>query len=105
MTTREIAGKQIDFDETGFMTNPKQWDRDIAAELAAEIGITPLTDLHWQVIDFCRQEFLENGDAPNVRRITLMAGIQTKELYQLFPKGPAKKAAYIAGLKKPTGCI
>ena len=105
MTTREIAGKEIDFDESGFMADPNQWDRDVATELAAEIGITPLTDLHWQVIDFCRQEFVENGDAPNVRRITTVAGIPTKDLYKLFPKGPAKKAAYVAGLKKPTGCI
>lgn len=105
MTTREIAGKTIHFDESGFMANVDEWDNDVAAELAAEIGITPLTDLHWQVINFCRQEFLAEGDAPNVRRITQAAGIPTKELYKLFPKGPAKKAAYVAGLKKPTGCI
>ena len=105
MTTREIAGKQIEFDETGYMADPDQWNKDVAQALAEEIGITPLTDLHWQVIEFCRQEFADNGDAPTVRRITVQAGIPTKQLYKLFPKGPAKKAAYVAGLKKPTGCI
>lgn len=105
MSTREIAGRTITFDETGFMADPAEWTNDVAVALAAEIGITPLTDLHWQVIDFCRQEFFDRGDAPNVRRITKAAGIPTKQLYRLFPKGPAKKAAYVAGLKKPTGCI
>lgn len=105
MTTKEIAGKTIHFDDSGFMADANEWNNEVAAELAAEIGISPLTELHWQVIEFCRQDFFDNGDAPNVRRITKQAGIPTKQLYKLFPKGPAKKAAYVSGLKKPTGCI
>jgi TusE/DsrC/DsvC family sulfur relay protein len=64
-----------------------------------------LTDRHWTVIDFCRNDFQAKGESPTLRRITKAAGIPTKELYKLFPKGPAKKVAYVAGLKKPTGCI
>ncbi|MCA9965170.1 MAG: TusE/DsrC/DsvC family sulfur relay protein [Anaerolineales bacterium] len=104
MTTREIAGKTVDFDEQGFMSNPTQWDKTVAEALADEIGID-LTERHWQVIEFCRSDYQSQGDAPTMRRITQQAGVPTKELYQLFPKGPAKKVAYVAGLKKPSGCI
>ena len=104
MTTRAIAGKTVDFDEQGFMSNPTQWDKTVAEALADEIGID-LTERHWQVIEFCRSDYQSQGDAPTMRRITQQAGVPTKELYQLFPKGPAKKVAYVAGLKKPSGCI
>ena len=105
MTVREIAGKEIEFDEEGFMASPDQWDKGVAEELAADIGINPLTDRHWQVIEFCRSDFQVQGDAPTLRRITKQAEIPTKELYKLFPKGPAKKVAYVSGIKKPTGCL
>jgi tRNA 2-thiouridine synthesizing protein E len=105
MTVRIVAGENIDFDDEGFMTNPGQWNPKVAAALAGEIGIMPLTDRHWEVIDFCRADFTAQGESPTLRRITQVAGVPTKELYTLFPKGPAKKVAYVAGLKKPTGCI
>ncbi len=105
MSVREIAGKTIEFDDEGYMENLEQWDKSVAEVLASEIKITPLTDRHWAVIEFCRSDFLAQGDAPTIRRITKMAGVPTKELYKLFPKGPAKKVAYISGLKKPSGCI
>lgn len=105
MSTREIAGKVVEFDEEGFLANPADWDKEIAQALAEEIGITPLTEGHWKVIEFSRNDFAEKGEAPTLRRITKEGGIPTKELYQLFPKGPAKKVALVAGLGKPTGCI
>jgi len=105
MTERVIAGKEVEFDEQGFMADYTEWDKDVAVELATEIGIDPLTDRHWQVIEFCRSDYEAQGDAPTLRRITQMGGVPTKELYKLFPKGPAKKVAYVAGLKKPSGCI
>lgn len=105
MTTREINGKTIHFDEQGFMSEPNEWDKAVATTLADEIGISPLTDRHWQVIEFCRSDYARNGDAPTLRRIMKVGGIPTKELYKLFPKGPAKKVAYVAGLGKPSGCI
>ncbi|GAB4266553.1 MAG: TusE/DsrC/DsvC family sulfur relay protein [Candidatus Promineifilaceae bacterium] len=104
MTVREIAGKEVHFGEDGFMDNPNEWDKNVAEVLASEIGIS-LTPEHWKVIEFCRKDFEEQGDAPTLRRITTVAGVPTKDLYKLFPKGPAKKVAYIAGLKKPSGCI
>lgn len=105
MSTREINGKTINFDEQGFMANPAEWDRGVAETLASEIGLAPLTDMHWKVIDFCRSDFEAQGGAPTLRRIMKVGGVPTKDLYKLFPKGPAKKVAYVAGLKKPSGCI
>jgi tRNA 2-thiouridine synthesizing protein E len=105
MSERIVANKPIEFGDDGFMADSAQWDKDVAEALASEIGITPLTEKHWQIIEFCRSDFAVQGDAPTLRRITKEANVPTKELYQLFPKGPAKKVAYIAGLKKPSGCI
>ena len=104
MTTREVAGKEIEFDEEGFMTNPKDWDKDVAEVLAGDLNIS-LTDRHWKIIEFSRADYQTQGEAPGLRRISQEAGVPTKELYKLFPKGPAKKIAYVSGLGKPTGCI
>lgn len=105
MSTREIAGKNVEFDPEGFMVNPDDWTKDIAAVLAREEGINELNLDHWRVIDFCRADYRKLGEAPTLRRITKEGGVPTKELYTLFPKGPAKKVARIAGLGKPHGCI
>ena len=105
MSTREIAGKTINFDEEGFMSNPAEWDKAVASELAKEIGIEELNADHWKVIEFSRADYEANGEAPGLRRITKTGGVPTKQLYKLFPKGPAKKIAFVAGLGKPHGCI
>lgn len=104
MAERILAGKTIRFDDDGYMSDPVEWEKGVAEELASEIGIS-LTEQHWAVINFCRTDYQAQGDAPSLRRITKVGGIPTKDLYKLFPKGPAKKVAYIAGLKKPSGCI
>jgi tRNA 2-thiouridine synthesizing protein E len=101
---RTVAGQTIAVDAEGFMVDSRAWNEAIAAALAAEIGIA-LTPRHWQVIHFSRQEFEANGQPPTLRRITTAGGVPTKELYELFPKKPAKKVAFIAGLPKPSGCI
>lgn len=94
----------LEFDEGGFMTDWTQWNEDIARAIAADEGIT-LTDRHWVVINFARNVYAEKGDGPTLRQITKQTDVSTKEMYQLFPNGPAKMAAMIAGLPKPTGCI
>lgn len=104
MTTRVIAGKTLDFDEEGFMTDPNAWEPAIAEELAHEIGID-LAPEHWKVIEFTRADFAKSGDVPTLRRITAESGVNTKDLYALFPKKPAKKVAFVAGLHKPSGCL
>jgi TusE/DsrC/DsvC family sulfur relay protein len=105
MSTATIAGTAVDLDAEGFMTDPAQWNDAIAAELAREAGIEPLTDRHWQVVRFMRETYLRDGEAPTIRTLGKRSGVPIKELYQLFPKGPAKLAARIGGIPKPHGCI
>lgn len=106
MATKVIAGKEVQVNDEGFMTDPAEWNKDIAAEMAAEEGISALTDAHWKVIDFCRDTAAGlGGKSPTLRQITTGTGVSTKELFALFPKGPAKKVAKIAGLGKPEGCV
>ena len=105
MATRTICGETIEVNEEGFMTNPSQWNKDIAVEIAKEEGIGELTPAHWKVIEYCRQSAASSGKAPTIRTITTNAGVSTKDLFALFPKGPAKKVAKIAGLGKPEGCV
>ncbi len=106
MTTKVIAGKTVQVNEEGYMTNPGEWTREIAVEMAKAEGIMELTPAHWKVVDFAREKASSNsGAAPTLRTITSNAGVTTKELFSLFPKGPAKKVAKIAGLTKPEGCV
>ncbi|GAP13329.1 sulfur relay protein, TusE/DsrC/DsvC family [Longilinea arvoryzae] len=95
----------IKFNAEGYMTDPNQWTREIAEVLAKQEGIDTLTPEHWKIIDFCRQTGLATGKSPTLRQITNGTGISTKDLFALFPKGPAKKVAKIAGLGKPEGCV
>jgi dissimilatory sulfite reductase related protein len=105
MATMTICGKTVQVNDEGFMTNPAEWDKDIAGELAKEEGIVELTPTHWKVIDYCRKEGAVSGKAPTLRQITTDTGLTTKELFGLYPKGPAKKVARISGLGKPEGCV
>jgi len=104
MPTRTIAGVTVQVNDEGFMTNPAEWTKEIAVEIAKEEGITELSADHWKVIDFCRSNGA-SGAAPTLRTITNGAGISTKEMFTLFPKGPAKKVARISGLGRPEGCV
>jgi tRNA 2-thiouridine synthesizing protein E len=105
MATKTIGGKIVQVNDEGFMTNPNEWTRDMAVELAKEEGIVELSPAHWKVIDFCRQSAATSGKAPTLRQITSGSGTTTKDLFTLFPKGPAKKVAKISGLGKPEGCV
>ena len=104
MPTTTIAGRQIDVDAEGFLTQPDQWDEDLALTLAANIGIT-LTDAHWGPIQFLRKDFETQKETATLRRVSTVGGIPVKELFVLFPGKPAKKMSYIAGLQKPKGCV
>lgn len=105
MPTQTLEGVTVDCDDEGFFTDPTQWNEAMAPGLAAAEGIDALTDGHWQVIRFMRKEYFEKGTGPTVRVLGKTSGVSVKELYQLFPKGPAKTAAKIAGIPKPRGCI
>jgi len=105
MTTVLIAETSVDVDAEGFLTDAEQWNEQIATEIAREAGIPELTPRHWLVVRFMRERFLATGRAPSVRSLGKESGVPIKELYQLFPKGPAKLAAKIGGIPKPRGCI
>ena len=105
MSTTTIAAHEVELNDEGFFVDPAQWTEEMVPELAAREGIDDLTDAHWQVIRFMRAEYLAKGTGPTVRVLGKTSGVPVKELYQLFPKGPAKVAAKVAGIPKPRGCI
>jgi dissimilatory sulfite reductase related protein len=105
MTASTLAGADVERDAEGFFVDPEQWSEQMAVEIARENGIAELTDRHLQVIHFMRDTYLQTGSAPSIRTLGKASGVPIKELYQLFPKGPAKLAAKIAGIPKPRGCI
>jgi TusE/DsrC/DsvC family sulfur relay protein len=105
MPTTTYAAHEVSVNDEGFFEHPDQWTDAMAPEIARVEGIDELTDRHWQVIRFMRSEFAEKGTGPTVRVLGKTSGVSVKELYQLFPKGPAKIAAKIAGIPKPRGCI
>jgi dissimilatory sulfite reductase related protein len=104
MPTKQLAGKDVEVDNEGYLVNASDWNKEVAQDIARELGMT-LTDIHWKAIEYARKEYEENGEAPTLRRLTKSGIISTKDLYALFPNGPAGKLAKLAGLKKPTGCI
>jgi tRNA 2-thiouridine synthesizing protein E len=97
--------ENISLNNEGFMTDPNEWTQEIAEAIARQEGIEELTGDHWKIIDFCRETGLDSGSAPTLRQITTGTNVTTKELFKLFPKGPAKKVAKISGLGKPEGCV
>ena len=104
MTVTTIDGHQIHVNDEGFMTDPTEWNEELARSLAAQIGLD-LTDEHWKAIRFLRDDYAQEGETATLRRISVVGGIPTKSLFQLFPQKPAKKLAYVAGLPKPHGCV
>jgi tRNA 2-thiouridine synthesizing protein E len=105
MSTAVLAGRPVELDADGFLADTDAWSVEIAEAIAADAGIPALTDRHWQVVHFMRDRYLATGEAPSIRALGKESGVPVKELYQLFPKGPAKLAARIGGIPKPRGCI
>lgn len=103
--TTQTRTEPVQRDAEGFFVYPEQWTEEMAPGIARENGIPELTDRHWQVINFMRDTYLRTGSAPSIRTLGKTSGVPIKELYALFPKGPAKLAAKIGGIPKPRGCI
>jgi tRNA 2-thiouridine synthesizing protein E len=101
MTTLAAVARNAE----GFLDRVEDWDKDLALEIARESGIPELTDRHWLVVQYMRDTYIKTGTAPTIRTLGKESGVQVKELYALFPKGPAKLAAKIGGIPKPKGCI
>ena len=104
MPVTTLNGKHVHVNDEGFLTEYDEWDDDLGKVLAANIGID-LTDEHWKVVHFLRDDYKTQGETATIRRVSTLSGVPTKQLFELFPKKPAKKMAYVAGLPKPHGCV
>jgi len=98
-------GLSVAVDDDGFLVDPGQWNDDVALALASTEDIAELTEDHWKIMNYIRQYHSEFGVAPMVRKLCKETGFKLKEMYALFPSGPAKGACKVAGLEKPTGCV
>jgi len=104
MPVTTIAGHEVHVDGEGFLTSYDEWDERLGRCLAEQIGIE-LTDEHLAVLRFLRSDYAAQGETATLRRTSTVGGFATKRLFELFPKKPAKKMAYVAGLPKPRGCV
>jgi tRNA 2-thiouridine synthesizing protein E len=104
MSLATIGSHEVHVDDEGFMTEYDEWSEELGKTLAGNIGVD-MSDEHWVAVRFLRDDFKVEGETPTLRRVSTVGGVSTKELFQLFPKKPAKKMAYIAGLPKPAGCV
>jgi len=105
MAEVELGGKMVEIDEDGFIQDPDVWDEAVAASLAQTEGVDALGEDHWVVVNYLREYYLEYNMAPMIRKLCKSTGFKLKEIYDLFPSGPAKGACKVAGLPKPTGCV
>lgn len=105
MPTVEVEGHTFEVDEEGFLQEPGVWDEDVAVLFARRDGIDDLTEDHWKIIRYIRAYYDENSLAPMVRKICQHSGLRLRQIYELFPLGPAKGACKVAGLPKPDGCV
>ena len=102
MPTIEIAGKQIETTEMGYLINAEDWSKDLAQAIVDSVE---LTERHWDVINHLRDEFFNNaGNQPNTRKLVKFfeklwgEKIDAKVLYDLFPGDPSKQGGRISGL-------
>lgn len=105
MATLEIENEVFEVDGDGFLAQPEIWNEDVARLIAKSDGIEEMNEKHWAIVNIIRSNFEEKGMAPMIRTICKETGIRLREIYQLFPLGPARGACRVAGLPKPDGCV
>jgi tRNA 2-thiouridine synthesizing protein E len=105
MAVIELEGLQIDVDEVGFIQDPECWNESLAVVIAHTEDVPELTENHWKVVNYLRDYYAQFGIAPMIRKLCKDTGFPLKDIYEMFPSGPAKGACKIAGLPKPTGCV
>jgi len=105
MATVEIENRIFEVDGDGFLSDPTLWNEEVAQLFAQHDGITSMTEKHWAIVRLIRKNWEEKGMAPMVRTICQETGVKLREIYELFPLGPARGACRIAGLPKPDGCV
>jgi len=105
MSTFTHGNVSLEVDEDGFMQEPDKWNEDVAKALASTEGVTDLSENHWKLVNYLRKYYVDFGVAPMIRKLCKETGFSLKEVYEMFPSGPAKGACKVAGLPKPTGCV
>lgn len=105
MSAIDVNGQTIEIDEDGFLCDPEQWSEDVVRAFAQIEEVTELTDDHWKVIHYLRNYWKQFEVAPMIPKLCKETGFTLRQIYQLFPSGPAKGACKLAGLPKPTGCV
>jgi TusE/DsrC/DsvC family sulfur relay protein len=105
MEKKQFGGKMLDIDEDGFIQDPGAWDEAVAKDIAVTESVTEMTPEHWKLVHYIRDYYVKYNMAPMIRKMCKETGIQLKQIYELFPSGPAKGACKVAGLPKPTGCV
>jgi TusE/DsrC/DsvC family sulfur relay protein len=103
MANKTYNGVTVDVNEEGYFTNPQQWTREMAPEIAKEEGIE-LTEKHYEVLMYLRDRFLKS-ETLTIRGVGKSGIVDIKGLYDLFPGGPLKKSSRIAGIPKPVSCV
>ena len=101
----EFQDLKIDVDEDGFIQKPEEWNEDVAKALASTEDVQVMSENHWKIVYYLRDYYKKYGIAPMIRKLCKETGFSLKEIYELFPSGPAKGACKVAGLTKPTGCV
>lgn len=104
MPTNTLNGRSFEVDEEGFFVNRDEWDEELAHDLAALIGVELDAD-HLAPLLFMREDSRESGVTPTLRRMQAVGGFDIKTLFALYPGKPAKKMSWLAGLRKPVGCV
>ncbi|MBI4865004.1 MAG: TusE/DsrC/DsvC family sulfur relay protein [Candidatus Riflebacteria bacterium] len=105
MADFQVGDKVLEIDEDGFIQQPDLWNNDVATALAKTEGVDALSENHWKLVNYLREYYMKYGVAPMIRKLCKDTGFKLKEIYDMFPSGPAKGACKVAGLPKPTGCV
>mgnify|MGYP003573176322 CR=1 FL=1 len=104
MTVKSYAGIDVDLDEQGYLTDATQWTPAVGEAIADELGVS-LTPMHWEVVNFAREDYADRGQSPGLRRIVANTSAAMRDIYKMFPKGPGKLVARVAGTPKPKSCL
>ena len=98
-----VAGKTINVNEEGYMTDLSQWNEEVAKGLAQEAAVE-LTPKHFEVLNYLQEQY--KNDVPlTIRKMGTSGVVDIKQFYALFPNGPLKISSKIAGIPKPASCI
>jgi tRNA 2-thiouridine synthesizing protein E len=95
----------LEVDDNGFIQETDRWNEQVAAALAVTEGVHELTEDHWKLVRYLRNHYLEFEIAPMIRKLCKQTGFKLKQVYELFPTGPAKGVCKVAGLPNSKGCV